>query len=277
MSKLFGGKDPFDHPFFTQPFGGLFGGRSPFDDPFFTRPFDVHAGSRKQITIEELNPHDQDGSEAMQNHNARDKLSVRDPDEFQTGFQSFSFQKIAYGGPDGPYYTSSVGRRTGGDGVIMTEMKEEDQLAGESLHTISKGIRDKGHSVTKKKTSDGQVDSLQTLHNLNEDELSGFEENWKTNADKALPGWSNGFNSLEDEGIYGSAWNDLANWSGFGGWPFPSLEHSGNDRAGASDLTNWGGWPFPSLEFHGYGGAETIGEPSGASTRGTSRKIIPIE
>lgn len=32
-------------------------------------------------------------------------------------YQSFSFQRVAYGGPDGIYYTSSVGRRSGGDGV----------------------------------------------------------------------------------------------------------------------------------------------------------------
>ncbi|XP_075510853.1 uncharacterized protein LOC142546815 isoform X1 [Primulina tabacum] len=275
MSKFFGGKDPFDHPFFAQPFGGLFGARSPFDDPFFTRPFDVHTDSRKQIAIEELSPDDQDGNNATQNQMDSEELSVWNPNEFQTGIQSFSFQKIAYGGPDGPYYyTSSVGRRTGGDGVTVMEMKEEDQLAGESLHTIAKGIRDKGHSVTKKKTSGGQVDSLQTLHNLNEDEIAGFEENWKTHADKALPGWSNGFNSLEDAGTYESAWNNLANWSG---WPFPSLDHYGSDHAGTSHLANWGGWPFPSLEFDGYGGAETNSEPTGTSARGTSRKVIPIE
>lgn len=33
------------------------------------------------------------------------------------GYQSFSFQRVACGGSDGIYYTSSVGKRTGGDGV----------------------------------------------------------------------------------------------------------------------------------------------------------------
>lgn len=32
------------------------------------------------------------------------------------------------------------------------------------------------------------------------DELAGFEENWKTNAESVFPGWSNGFNLLEDAG-----------------------------------------------------------------------------
>lgn len=53
MSKLFGGKDPFDDPFFTRPFGGIFSGKNPFDDPF-----DYQSGSKKEIFIEELGSED---------------------------------------------------------------------------------------------------------------------------------------------------------------------------------------------------------------------------
>ncbi|KAL0347880.1 UNVERIFIED_CONTAM: hypothetical protein Scaly_1804000 [Sesamum calycinum] len=252
MDKFFGGKDPFDNPFFTQPFGGLFGGKSPFDDPFFARPFDDHSASRKQISIEELNPDDDGGYDAQQNNIPSKELSVKNSSEYPTGVQSFSFQRVAYGGLDGVYYTSSVGRRTGGDGVFLMEMKEEDRTVGESLHTISKGIHDKGHSVTTKQCSDGRVDSLQTLHNLNEDELPGFEENWKTSADKVLPGWNSGFNLLENAGA-NNTWDDFASWSG------------------------WGGWPLPSLEYFGYDGALPEGETQGPSSRETSRKIVPVE
>ncbi|PIN25770.1 hypothetical protein CDL12_01482 [Handroanthus impetiginosus] len=254
MAKFFGGKDPFDHPFFTQPFGGLFGGKNPFDDPFFTSPFDNNSGPRRQITIEELNPGDDGGhDDSWQKNKPSKELSVKNWDEYPTGGQSFSFQRVAYGGPDGLYYTSSMGKRAGSDGVFLMEMKEEDRTVGESLHTISKGILDKGHSLTKKQSSDGRVDSVQTLHNLNEDELAGFEENWKTNADKVLPGWNNGFNLLENSGADKSIWDDFANWSG------------------------WGGWPFPSLEYYGNGGAQPDGESQGPSSRATSRKIIPLE
>lgn len=246
MDKFFGGNDPFDHPFFTQPFGGLFGGKSPFDDPFFTSQFDNPSGSRNQITIEEMNP---DNDDAWQNNVPSKELSVKNSSEYPTGVQSFSFQRVAYGGPDGIYYTSSVGKRNGGDGVFLMEMKEEDQLVRESLHTISKGIHDKGHSVTTKQCSDGRVDSLQTLHNLEQDELTGFEENWKTNADKVLPGWSNGFNLLENSGANSNVWDDFGRLSG------------------------WGEWPFPSLEYYGNGGAERDGK----SSKGTSTKIVPVE
>jgi myeloid leukemia factor 1 len=253
MDKFFGGKNPFDHPFFTQPFGGLFGGKSPFDDPFFTGKSDGHSGSRKQITIEELNPDDDGGHDVWQKNAPSKEVSVKEPDEYPSGFQGFSYQSVAFGGPNGSYYTSSVGRRTGGDGVFLMEMKEDDKTIGESLHTISKGIHDKGHSVTTKQSSDGGIDSLQTLHNLQEDELAGFEENWKTNAEKVLPGWSDGFNLLENAGANYSFWDDFANWNG------------------------WSGWPFPSLEYYGNGGAQPDGEAQGSNSRGASRKIVPVE
>ncbi|KAH6813127.1 hypothetical protein C2S51_022145 [Perilla frutescens var. frutescens] len=253
---FFGGKDPFDHPFFTQPFGGLFGGKNPFDDPFFTSNFGSDSGSRKQISIEELNP-DYDGADDAKTMPKKELIPFKDSNEYSSGsdpgYQSFSFQRVAYGGADGMYYTSSVGKRTGGDGVFLMEMKEEDRMVGESLHTISKGIHDKGHSVTTKQSKDGRMDSLQTLHNLEEDELAGFEENWKTTAENVLPGWSNGFNLLENAGSNSSAWNDFAGSIG------------------------WGGWPFQPLEYYGNGGAQADGESTEPSSRGTSRRIVPVE
>nr|GMC58092.1 putative myeloid leukemia factor [Ipomoea batatas] len=37
-----------------------------------------------------------------------------------------------------------------------------------------------------------------SFSNMNEDELANFEETWKANADKQLPGWNEGFKSLEN-------------------------------------------------------------------------------
>ncbi|XP_051130129.1 uncharacterized protein LOC127250744 isoform X2 [Andrographis paniculata] len=190
--------DPFFQPFFTESFGSFFGGKSPFDDPFFTEEIANRSGPRRQITIEELNPGSDGDHDSWKSTMPSKDLSVGDSSKYSSGTQSFSYQRVAYGGPNGVYYSSSVGKRTGGDGVFMMEMKEDDRTVGESLHTISKGMHDKGHSVTTKQRSDGQVDSLQTLHNLQEDELAGFEENWKVNADNVLPGWSNCFSLLEN-------------------------------------------------------------------------------
>ncbi|GKC72473.1 putative myeloid leukemia factor, partial [Tanacetum coccineum] len=81
---------------------------------------------------------------------------------------SFSYRRVAYGGVNGVYYSSSIGQRTGGDGVMLLEMKEEDKTVGQALHTISRGIHEKGHTLTKKRNPDGNEDSFQILHNLNE-------------------------------------------------------------------------------------------------------------
>ncbi|GKD45451.1 hypothetical protein Tco_1270096, partial [Tanacetum coccineum] len=48
---------------------------------------------------------------------------------------SFSYRRVAYGGVNGVYYSSSIGQRTGGDGVMLLEMKEEDKTVGQALHT----------------------------------------------------------------------------------------------------------------------------------------------
>lgn len=220
MAKLFGGKDPFDDPFFSEPFGGLFG---------WNDPYNGHQGSRKQITIEELNP-EGDGDHAQESSEPRKDLVVKNkkPSKKSNGSHSFSYRRVAYGGLNGMYYTCSEGRMTGSDGVVLAEMKEEDKTIAESLHTISKGIHNKGHSVTKKHGSDGREDTLQTLHNLNEDELADFEKNWKANADKHLPGWDKGFNLLENHGSISGLWDEFANWRGLGGWAFPALEYYGN-------------------------------------------------
>ncbi|CAD6341271.1 unnamed protein product [Miscanthus lutarioriparius] len=95
--------------------------------------------------------------------------------------QTFMFQSstVTYGGPNGACYTSSTTRRTGADGITLEESKEADTTTGKASHRISRGIGSKGHSLARNLNSDGRVNTLQTLHNLNEDELAGFEESWQ--------------------------------------------------------------------------------------------------
>ncbi|KAJ0762621.1 putative myeloid leukemia factor [Helianthus annuus] len=168
-----------------------FWGKDPFDDPFFTEPFDSGFGSRKEITIEEL---DNDGHDLVPDTQvAVSKTPAHKPHDSS----GFSYRRVAYGGVNGVYYSSSIGQRTGSDGTVLLEIKEEDKTVGQAMHTISRGMNEKGHTLTKRRDPNGKEDSLQILHNLNEDELDGFEENWKANADKYMPGWNDGFSSLE--------------------------------------------------------------------------------
>ncbi|XP_068635134.1 uncharacterized protein [Aristolochia californica] len=262
MSSFFGGRDPFDDPFFTQPFGGMFGssmfgprlfGSSLFSDggSFFGRSTPsgfiedqpLPSSKSRGPIIEEI-PSDDDGDkdDNEKNDNPRKHSRpnkepvVEDPDdqneekkskhsELRHAYnrnerghsqpRSFSFHSssVTYGGVNGPYYTNSTTRRMGGDGVVMEETKEADTTNRKATHRMSKGIHDKGHTVTRKLNSDGRVDTMQTLHNLNEDELTGFEQSWRGNARKHLPGWDQGFYNMDVGAGSSSRENGQGRWA----------------------------------------------------------------
>ncbi|XP_022759207.1 myeloid leukemia factor 1-like [Durio zibethinus] len=284
ISNFFGGRDPFDDPFFTRPFGSMFEssffgpGQSPFPDMHPTGFIEHQAPEPKRPRgpiIQELNSDDEkeetdkETKENPKKHGrSNDEPYVEVPDDeagqperrnrhlqYMNGFnssyhrqqqqpqtRSFTFQSstVTYGGANGAYYTSSKTRRTGSDGVAFEETKEADTARGQASHRVSRGLHDKGHSVMRKLNSDGGVDTMQTLHNLNEDELAGFEEAWNGNARKYLPGWSGNFNGHDSIGTGRSVQNGQA---GRGGWALPSTERSQQsgrvmqdfiDRAGPS-------------------------------------------
>ncbi|OMO80874.1 hypothetical protein COLO4_23876 [Corchorus olitorius] len=265
LSNFFGGRDPFDDPFFTRPFGmfesSIFGpGHSPFPD-MHPSGFIEHQApqpnsnrSRGPI-IQELDSDDEKEAEEEKRENPRKHRRSNDepyvevpndeagqPDgrnmhlQFMNGSnssygrqqqqpqtRSFTFQSstVTYGGANGAYYTSSKTRRTGSDGVTFEESREADSSTRQATHRVSRGLHDKGHSLTRNLNSDGRVDTMQTLHNLNEDQLSGFEEAWNVNARKHLPGWSGISHGSIGDGTRGQ--NGLASR---GGWALPSTEHS---------------------------------------------------
>ncbi|XP_027334052.1 uncharacterized protein LOC113848876 [Abrus precatorius] len=277
ISSFFGGRDPFDDPFFTRPFGGMFES-SPFGGPAgFPFPPNMHPSGflehqapepsrHRGPIIQELDSDDEkeDATEEKKGNPRKHSRSsnepfVEHPDEELEGKkikhlqarneynrfnaagpqpQSHSFcfsSTVSYGGSNGTYYTSSRTRRTGSDGVAFEESKEADSSSREASHTISRGIRGKGHSLSRKLNSDGKVDTMQTLHNIDEDELTGFEEEWKgKGGQKYMPGWSG---SIEAERNNGQA--ELARQ---GGWALPSTEYThpvgttseGRDKVGSS-------------------------------------------
>ncbi|EOA15563.1 hypothetical protein CARUB_v10005207mg [Capsella rubella] len=253
MSGLFGGRDPFDDPFFTQPFGG--GGMFPSNffgpsmNPFAEMPRpsgfllnnqppaprisrgpiieEIDSDDEKEEGEEgrtSLGKHGRSSSEAetedarveerrnrhLQNMNAnaeRRNTQVQNMNvnamvnngqwQPQTGSYSFHSSTVTYGGQNGNYYTSSKTRRTGSDGLTLEESREANTATREASHRISRGLHNKGHTVARRLNSDGRVDTTQTLHNLNEDELAGFEQTWSGNARRQmlLPGRSGSFGS----------------------------------------------------------------------------------
>ncbi|XP_073126547.1 uncharacterized protein [Henckelia pumila] len=251
--SIFGGRDRFDDPFFTRPFSTSF-------EPsvFSTRaPGSVRHGSRLSgPVIEELEDDDESVSErngcdqdnthaACANRNPvvehpedqvidHDKSNCkhvankigRDKLETQPHTQSVSFQRVTYGGINGAYSTAMTTRRVGNDGVTVEENKQADRTTGLATHRISRGINNKGHSITRTLDSDGKVGTMQTLHNLNQDELSGFEQAWKDNADRNLHGSKDGFDFLGGPGGTGTSGNKHGRMAARGGFLDPFKEHS---------------------------------------------------
>ncbi|AEE84646.1 unnamed protein product [Arabidopsis thaliana] len=269
MSNFFGGRDPFDDPFFTQPFGG-----GMFQSNFFgpsMNPFaemhrlpqgfiennqppgpsrsrgpvieeidsddekegegdkekkgslgkhgrssseaeteDARVRERRNRQMQSMNVNAERRNREMQNMNVN--AERRNPQmqnmnvnamvnngqwQPQTGSYSFQSSTVTYGGQNGNYYTSSKTRRTGSDGLTLEESREANTATREAAHMISRGLHNKGHTVARKLNSDGRVDTTQTLHNLNEDELAGFEQSWSGNARRQmqLPSRSGSFGS----------------------------------------------------------------------------------
>ncbi|KAM7531175.1 hypothetical protein LguiB_034585 [Lonicera macranthoides] len=263
MSSFFGGRDPFDDPFFTRPFGGMFESNifGPTGSSFMNAQapgFLPHQSSQPNRSrgpiIEELNSDDEKelngGDEKKENPRKHGRSSkepyVEDPDDeaeerkskqihirnelnslnntkSRPQARSFTFQSstVTYGSSNGAYRTSSTTRRTGSDGLTFEESKEADSATGQAAHRLLRGIHNKGHTVSRKLNSDGRVDTMQTLHNLNEGELPAFEDAWKGNARKHLPGRTEGISVNDGSGS--SIQNGPASR---GGWALPSTECS---------------------------------------------------
>ncbi|XP_040870837.1 uncharacterized protein [Glycine max] len=114
------------------------------------------------------------------------------------------------------------------------ENKEADTTTGQATHRVTRGIHDKDHSVLRRLDSDGNVDTTQTLHNLNEDELVGFEEAWKGNNMAQFPGFN--VHRKEDSSSGKHNRNPV--------WPLQYLEPAGRSRGFPSNYeagTNSGG------------------------------------
>ncbi|KAH9327926.1 hypothetical protein KI387_000034, partial [Taxus chinensis] len=224
-------RDPFNDPFFTRPFGSSFGSFFGSDGFFgeqsvFTQDYQPQwqSGQRGPV-IEELRDEHEDASgpkpktsqvpivedpddDENQEHKVQRqsrRSSVYQENNHSYGSQGppqtyrFQSSSVTYGGINGAYYTSSTTRRAGTNGVIEEEHREADTTTGKATQRISRGIRDKGHSFTKKLSSDGKVDSMETLHNLGKDEVAQFHEDWERKAENSLPGWKKSHASMLDE------------------------------------------------------------------------------
>ncbi|KAL1543423.1 hypothetical protein AAHA92_20398 [Salvia divinorum] len=265
--SIFGGKDPFDDPFFSRPHGTLIGSdKISSSNPGYVQPM----SRSKEPVIEELDSDAEDEENAVCSPSwANNNPLVEHPDDQDDDHgqirdvstsanqikvvaekprsHSVSFQKVTYGGINGSYYTATTSRRMGSDGVTWEESKQADRTTGQAAHKVSRGIHDKGHSVTRKLGSDGKVESMQTLQNLNEDELDGFEKAWGGIAD-------NHFRDRNDS------------------FDFPSI--SGMHSNGLGPLAAWGSLSDPLRELSQTSRSRSFNQEQ--STRGRPKKVVTI-
>ncbi|XP_020971973.1 uncharacterized protein LOC107625954 isoform X2 [Arachis ipaensis] len=217
MPSVFGSRDPFDDPFFSDPFDSFFG-------PSNRTTMQQKPSKGKGVVIKELGSDDEEGNGDFpdQNiHRSTMEPSVEHPDDDdnekkqsnvtykndhykveppKSSSSSFQTSRVTYGGVDGAYYTSTRTRRTGTDG---------------------------GHSLLRKLGSDGKLDTKQTLHNLEEDELASFEEAWK--GKNMEHGMKVGFDVHRNQGSSGSEQNRNQVWA------VPSWENAGRGRGFGSN------------------------------------------
>ncbi|XP_047951300.1 uncharacterized protein LOC125196728 [Salvia hispanica] len=210
-----------------------------------------HGRSSKEPIVEDP---DDEATEKKSKHLAHwNDMNQMQHGRMQPGVNSFTFQSssVSYGGANGAFYTTSSTRRTGSDGLTYEEFKEADSSTRQATHRVGRAIHNKGHSVTRKLKSDGHVDTMQTLHNINQDELPRFEEAWKGNAKMHLPGWSE--ESASRDAMRSARIGDR------GGWALPSVGSSNN--AGSTKTAAEG------LPQHSGRAKPDVGNGSGSSSR----------
>ncbi|CAM6094148.1 unnamed protein product [Calypogeia fissa] len=182
-----------------------------------------HRGGQKNVQIEEIPRHDNGfGSGA---HGSKQEPIIEHPDDdggrgsfhhqqrspnlnsltqgppIQPGSNqghSYSFysSSVVCAGSNGPYYASQKTRRQGPNGVIEEEHQEKDSKSGKAHHRVLHGLGEKGHSIIREQKKDGHEEKNEMLQNLGEAEVSHFESEWETLAEKNLPKWPKPTTSL---------------------------------------------------------------------------------
>ncbi|KAF2298972.1 hypothetical protein GH714_029467 [Hevea brasiliensis] len=235
LSNFFGGRDPFDDPFFTRPFGGM------FESSFFGSSGSPFASMHPSAFLEHQAPEPKlSRGPIIEELNSDDEKDEADKDKKENPRKHGRSSK-------GPEKEQALAVYKWSQQVTIEESKEADSATRQAAHRISRGLKGKGHTLERRLNSDGKVDAMQTLHNIQEDELAGFEEAWKGSARQCLPGWSGSFSGHDSIGASIGGQNAQASR---GGWALPSTEHAqhlnrtvadARDRAGSSGMQHSGG------------------------------------
>ncbi|KAL3141238.1 Myeloid leukemia factor 1 [Trebouxia sp. C0009 RCD-2024] len=128
------------------------------------------------------------GNQAFGGPDPFDHAFFGNPTDGNMIFQTTS--SFAQHGPDGVQYSQS--HSYGPKGVAEHQRRVKDGRTGEEEMTISRHLKDKGRTVTKRRQADGSQSQQQRLHNLPEAEANHFDEEWTYEAEKSLPMYMRG-------------------------------------------------------------------------------------
>eukprot|EP00741_Cyanophora_paradoxa_P017352 tig00020961_g16762.t1 len=106
------------------------------------------------------------------------------------GTSSFSFSSSSSsfsGGPGTVYYSSTSTTRMGPGGVVETQTSVRDGTTGTERIVLERKLGDKGRRIVRERDATGREQTIDTLENVREDEISQFDEQWRTVAERALP------------------------------------------------------------------------------------------
>jgi hypothetical protein len=181
---MMGMEDPFDDPFFRDPFGSFMGG-SPFGG--FGGFGGFGSGMHRMMMNPALESAPQHSRSSARQHSSRSSTSepyVEHPDE-PTETHSSPRTSAPQGSNGGFYYCATFSSTTGPGGVTEVHHTERDSTGREKVR-IERRIRDRAQVVEKTRHRDGVEQTRRELENVREEEADRFDDEWQTLADRHL-------------------------------------------------------------------------------------------
>eukprot|EP00771_Trimastix_marina_P000323 gnl/Trimastix_PCT/1343.p1 GENE.gnl/Trimastix_PCT/1343~~gnl/Trimastix_PCT/1343.p1 ORF type:complete len:282 (-),score=9.35 gnl/Trimastix_PCT/1343:42-887(-) len=92
-------------------------------------------------------------------------------------------------GPGGVSYSQTTTQRMGPGGVVETQRSERDSRSGIERISVRRELGERSVQVSRERDAEGREQHTQHIENLRDSDLSAFDEEWRSAADRSLPSW----------------------------------------------------------------------------------------
>eukprot|EP01025_Chloroclados_australasicus_P039970 TRINITY_DN4162_c0_g1_i3.p1 TRINITY_DN4162_c0_g1~~TRINITY_DN4162_c0_g1_i3.p1 ORF type:complete len:350 (-),score=42.83 TRINITY_DN4162_c0_g1_i3:382-1431(-) len=103
-------------------------------------------------------------------------------------FQSYSYSSFQSSGPGGTSYRETQQTNVGPGGVLESRRSVRDGRSGKEQYEVTRGLQGRGRTVQRTRFQDGREEAVDTLHNLDPQQATTFEQEWQQHADSSLAG-----------------------------------------------------------------------------------------